>query len=101
MPVWDEPYAIGLHPNGLEVRVLEAAGPTNDTFVQPLPDVQKARYLARSKKGLLFAASMSQLWCIQSVDIQKQCNSLLKNKRFQLALQLAVSPPDLLFGTNK
>lgn len=89
--VWDEPYAVGLLPNGIEIRVLDASGSMKDTFIQLLSEVQKARHLARSKKGLLFAASMSQLYCIQGVDIQKQCQSLLQQKKFQLALQLTVN----------
>lgn len=90
--VWDEPYAVGLLPNSIEVRVLDASGSMKDTYIQTLGDVQKARHLVRSKKGLLFAASISQLWCIEAIDIQKQCRSLLENKKFQLALQLTVSP---------
>lgn len=62
-----------------------------DTFIQTLSDVQKARYLIRSKKGLIFAASISQLWCIQAIDIPKQRHNLLQQKKFQLALQLTVS----------
>lgn len=89
--VWDEPYAIGLLPNGVEVRVLDASGSMKDTFIQTLSEIQKARHLVRSKKGLLFAASVSQLYCIQGVDIQKQCQTLLQQKKFQLALQLTVS----------
>lgn len=89
--VWDEPYAVGLLPNSIEVRVLDASGSMKDTYIQTLGDVQKARHLVRSKKGMLFAASISQLWCIQAIDIQKQCRSLLENKKFQLALQLTVS----------
>lgn len=78
-------------PNGVEVRVLDAGGSIKDTFIQSLSEVQKARHLVRSKKGLMFAASVSQLYCIQGVDIQKQCQSLLQQKKFQLALQLTVS----------
>lgn len=89
--VWDEPYAVGLLPNGIEVRVLDASGSMKDTFIQSLSDVQKARHLVRSKKGLLFAASVTHLWCIQAADIQKQCQTLLQQKKFQLALQLTVN----------
>lgn len=90
--VWDEPYAVGLlNSNSIEVRVLDASGSMKDTYIQSLGDVQKARHLVRSRKGLLFAASISQLWCIQAIDVQKQCRSLLENKKFQLALQLTVS----------
>ncbi|XP_055308436.1 vam6/Vps39-like protein [Sitodiplosis mosellana] len=89
--VWDEPYAIGLLPNGVEVRVLDASGSMKDTFIQTLPEIQKARHLVRSKKGCIFAASMTQLYCIQGIDIQKQCQSLLQQKKFQLALQLTIA----------
>lgn len=77
-------------PNGIEIRVLDAPGSMRDTFIQSMPELKNARHLARSKKGLLFAASVSQLYCIQMVDIQKQCKSLMKEKKFQLALQLTV-----------
>lgn len=98
--VWDEPYAIGLLPNGVEVRVLDASGSMKDTFIQRLSEIQKARHLVRSKKGLLFAASMTQLYCIQGVDIQKQCQSLLQQKKFQLALQLTVSTKYYRFSSR-
>lgn len=88
--VWDEPYGIALINNSLEVRVL-ATEADDDTFMQSLPELQKARLLVRSGKGLLFAASVSQLWCIQAIDIPKQRQSLLQQKKFQLALQLTVS----------
>lgn len=91
IPAWDEPYAVGLHTNGIEVRILEASGPVNDTFVQLLPDIQRARYLARSKNGLFFAASLTEIWCIKNIDYRKQCKDLLENKQFQLALRIAVS----------
>lgn len=77
-------------PNSVEVRVLDASGSMKDTFIQTLTEVQKARHLVQSKKGLLFAASVSQLYCIQGVDVQKQVQSLLQQKKFQLALRLTV-----------
>lgn len=89
--VWDEPYALGLLPSALEVRVVDTSGSMKDTFIQTLTEIQKARYLIRSKKGMLFAASVSQLWCIQAIDIPKQRQSLLQQKKFQLALQLTVN----------
>lgn len=66
-----------------------------DTFIQTLTEVKKARHLVQSKKGLLFAASVSQLYCIQGVDVQKQCQSLLQQKKFHLALRLTVGPNHL------
>lgn len=70
---------------------MDTSGSMKDTFIQTLTDIQKARYLIRSKKGMLFAASVSQLWCIQAIDIPKQRQSLLQQKKFQLALQLTVN----------
>ncbi|XP_035774752.1 vam6/Vps39-like protein isoform X2 [Anopheles albimanus] len=85
--VWDEPYAIGLINDALEVRVFD-----NDedkgTLIQTIPQMQKARFLVRGKQGLLYAASVSHLWCIQAVDIAKQREHLLKEENFQLALKL-------------
>lgn len=88
--VWDQPYAVGLIPNGIEIRVLDAPGTMKDSFIQSMAELKNVRHLARSKKGLLFAASVSQLYCIQMEDIQAQCQSLMKQKKFQLALQLTV-----------
>lgn len=68
-----------------------------DTLIQTLSEIQKARHLVRSKKGLLYAASVSQLFCIQAVDIQRQCQSLLQQKKFQLALQLTVNIHNIIF----
>lgn len=89
--VWDNPYAVALVNNVVEVRVLDQSGSNKETFIQTLSDLNKARLLIRAKKGLLFAASVSQLWCIEMVDITKQTNTLLQQKKFQLALQLTVS----------
>lgn len=89
--VWDNPYAVALGNNIVEVRVLDQSGPKKETFIQTLSELNKARLLIRAKKGLLFAASSDQLWCIEMVDISKQTNILLQQKKFQLALQLTVS----------
>lgn len=88
--VWDEPYAVSLVTNACEIRVLDTSTSVKDTFIQTLPELKNARHLIRSKKGMLFAASVAQLWCIKSVDIPKQRHSLLQQKKFQLALQLTV-----------
>lgn len=91
LTVWDNPYAVALVNNVVEVRVLDQSGSNKETFVQTLTELNKARLLIRAKKGLLFAASVTQLWCIEMVDIAKQANTLLQQKKFQLALQLTVS----------
>lgn len=89
--VYDEPYAVALVQNALEVRVLDASASLKDTFIQTLPELKNARHLICAKKGLLFAASVAQLWCIKAVDIPTQRRNLLHQKKFQLALQLTVS----------
>lgn len=61
-----------------------------ETLIQTIPDLHKARLLARTKQGLLFAASITHLWCIQAVNIPEQRKNVLKQKKFQLALQLTV-----------
>ena len=89
--VWDEPYALALVKNTLEIRVLSASDSTKDTFIQTIPDLQNARLLVCGKPGLVFAASVSKLWCIEMVEIPKQLQNLLQQKKFHLALQLTVT----------
>lgn len=87
--VWDEPYIIGLITDGVEVRVFDNVDMSDKgTLIQSIPQLQKARFLARGKQGLLYAASVSHLWCIQAVEISKQREHLLQEENFHLALQL-------------
>lgn len=89
--VWDEPYLIGLVTDSIEVRVMDSSGLEKENLIQVIPDLPKARFLIRGQRGLLYAASLSHLWCIQAVDLTKQRKMLLKDKKFHLALQLTVS----------
>lgn len=91
MLVWDEPYVIAVVNNNLEVRVLNAFDLNKDTFIQTMNDLPKVRLLVAAKRGILFAASINKLWCIESIEIPKQRNNLLQSKKFHLALQLTVS----------
>ncbi|XP_053659003.1 vam6/Vps39-like protein [Anopheles marshallii] len=84
---WDEPYAVGLINDAIEVRVFDNVQ-EKGTLIQSIPQLQKARFLVRGKQGLLYAASVSHLWCIQAVDISKQREHLLQEENFQLALKL-------------
>ncbi|XP_055613436.1 vam6/Vps39-like protein [Uranotaenia lowii] len=87
--VWDEPYIIGLVTDGVEVRVFDNIEMSDKgSLIQTIPQLQKARFLARGKQGLLYAASVSHLWCIQAVEISKQREHLLQQENFHLALQL-------------
>lgn len=58
--------------------------------VQTLGDMNKVRLIAWCKQGLLYAASVSQVWGLVAVDVAKQRKVLLDNKQFQLALKLTV-----------
>ncbi|XP_018576853.1 vam6/Vps39-like protein [Anoplophora glabripennis] len=80
---WDEPYALGILTDCIEVLTLEPSG-----LVQTLPDLSKVRFIVSAKQGLLYAASVSQIWCIQAVDVAKQRKVLVDAKQFQLALKL-------------
>lgn len=91
MLVWDEPFLLGLVTDAVEVRVLDRSGLEKDNLVQMIPELQKARFLISGKsghQGLIFAASISHLWCIEAIDIATQRQSLLQDKKWFLALQL-------------
>lgn len=76
--------------NCLEVRSLDTNGISKDTLVQTISELGKARFIVRSCKGSLFAASYSDLWYIQAVEIPKQRQNVLQQKKFQLAIELTV-----------
>lgn len=91
MLVWDEPYLLGLVTDSVEIRVLDTSGLDKNNLIQVIPELQKARFLISGKSGqngLIFAASTSCLWCIASIDIATQRQSLLQDKKWFLALQL-------------
>lgn len=80
---WDEPYALGILNNLIEVQTLEPGG-----LVQTLGDLQKVRLITLCRPGLLYAASVSHVWCLQAVEVAVQRKILLENKQFHLALKL-------------
>ena len=91
MLVWDEPFILGLVTDAVEVRVLDTSGLEKDNLIQTIPELQKARFLINGKngqQGLIFAASISHLWCIEAIDIATQRQHLLQDKKWFLALQL-------------
>lgn len=81
--VWDEPYILGLLQEDVVVQTVEPA-----LFVQTLPDLVKARLMYRCRSGLIYLCSMGQVWCLSAVDITKQRQQLLKDKQFQIAIDL-------------
>uniref|UniRef100_A0A1A9VCV0 CNH domain-containing protein n=1 Tax=Glossina austeni TaxID=7395 RepID=A0A1A9VCV0_GLOAU len=86
--VWDAPFVVGRVTNGLEIRYLESSGISKDTLVQSIPELNKTKHLVRSAPGTIFAAAISELWCIRLVDISIQRHQLLQQKKFGLAIEL-------------
>ncbi|GLV35804.1 Vacuolar protein sorting 39 [Carabus blaptoides fortunei] len=80
---WDEPYLLGLLTDVVEIQTIEPSG-----LIQTLVDLPKARLICHCRRGIVYVASVSQLWCLQAVDIAKQRQHLLNEKQFQLALKL-------------
>ena len=88
--VWDDPYLLGLMTDSVEVRVLDASSKLNN-LIQTIPELTKARFLITGRSnqnGLIFVASTSYLWCIESIDIAFQRQNLIQDKKWFLALQL-------------
>ncbi|XP_075976960.1 vacuolar protein sorting 39 [Anticarsia gemmatalis] len=81
--VWDKPFVLGLLSDQVIVQAVE---PT--LFIQTLPELTKARLMYRCKRGLIFVSSVGQVWCLSSVDVSKQIKQLLKDKQFQIAIEL-------------
>ncbi|XP_015109474.1 vam6/Vps39-like protein [Diachasma alloeum] len=80
---WDDPYLLGIVHDTLEVYTLEGS-----LHIQTLQDLNKSRLLCRCKQGRVYVASISQVWCVSSVDVELQIRKLLEQNQFQLALKL-------------
>ncbi|XP_028156515.1 vam6/Vps39-like protein [Ostrinia furnacalis] len=81
--VWDEPFILGLVQDEIKVQTVEPP-----LFIQTLPELKKARLMYRCKRGLIFVSSVGQVWCLTAVDVNKQREQLLKDKQFQIAIDL-------------
>lgn len=69
--VLDRPYIVGLNSNGFNVVRLLPCGNRKEEKTLVLGEVE---HLAKStKKGILFAASTSQLYCIRNELIRFEC----------------------------
>ncbi|XP_067624404.1 vam6/Vps39-like protein [Eurosta solidaginis] len=100
--VWDDPYVIGRVANAIEIRCIEGSSINKDTLVQSIPELSKTKFLVRSAKGIIFAAAISELWCIRMVDVPAQRQILLQQKKFQLAIGLtniSEEPDDIKTST--
>ncbi|XP_012056749.1 PREDICTED: vam6/Vps39-like protein [Atta cephalotes] len=80
---WDDPYLLGIVHDRLEVYTLEGC-----LHIQTIKDLNKARLIYRCKQGRVFVASISQIWCINAIDVTLQIRTLLEQNQFQLALKL-------------
>ncbi|XP_072931702.1 vam6/Vps39-like protein [Epargyreus clarus] len=80
---WEEPYILGLLQDQIVVQTVEPP-----LFIQTLSELNKARLIYRCKRGLIFVASIGQVWCLSAVDVMKQIQQLLKDKQFQIAIDL-------------
>nr|CAG4642300.1 EOG090X0131 [Evadne anonyx] len=84
--VEDSPYMVGVLPSCVEVRATEPPR----VVVQRL-ELPRARLLSPviSKRGRIYVASLSHIWCLHLVPVHQQLPRLLEDKHFQLAIELA------------
>lgn len=82
--LWDYPYAVGLLADSIEIRTVDNATEP----IQVIRDLPGVRYSVRTSSGMLFAASVSQLWQIKMTDIPTQIQQLNEKNNFQLSLDL-------------
>lgn len=87
---WDEPYIFGRTANSVEVRSF-CGSSVAETLVQNIPELKTVKFLVKGASGLVFAAAISEVWIIKAVDIPTQRDSLLKQEKFQLAIEITVS----------
>ncbi|XP_017772683.1 PREDICTED: vam6/Vps39-like protein isoform X2 [Nicrophorus vespilloides] len=80
--IWDKPYFLAVLADSIDVQTFD------DGLIQTIGDLPKVRFICKSKQGLLYTASISQVWVLQAVDIPTQRKALLENKQFKLALKL-------------
>lgn len=79
----DPPYLLSLLSNHVEIRTIEPR-----IHVQNI-NLTKPKFITTcSNRGQIIVASHSYVWCLTSVPINQQINSLLKGKHFELALDL-------------
>lgn len=79
---------VGVLPSCVEVRATEPPR----VVVQRL-ELPRARLLSPviSKRGRIYVASLSHIWCLHLVPVHQQLPRLLEDKHFQLAIELAVT----------
>ncbi|XP_078466273.1 vam6/Vps39-like protein [Lampetra fluviatilis] len=77
------PYIIAVLPRYLELRTFEPM-----LLVQSI-ELQKPRFIAAGGPNIVYVASSHFVWRLAPVPIATQIEQLLKEKQFDLALQLA------------
>ncbi|KAK2723616.1 hypothetical protein QYM36_002081, partial [Artemia franciscana] len=93
--VEDSPYLVGVLPDSLEVHSFEPW-----IQIQSVEAI-KVKHLCSvtGKRGVLFAASPSQIWRLTSIPVHVQLPALMSEKLFGLATKLATmsdEPPEVL-----
>ncbi|XP_037087090.1 vam6/Vps39-like protein [Pollicipes pollicipes] len=81
--LYDAPYLIALCASHVEVRSIEPR-----LHIQTIP-WPAPRFVTRNAAGQIIVASSSHLWLLKAVAVDVQVNSLVQEKQFQLALELA------------
>nr|CAB3267641.1 vam6/Vps39-like protein [Phallusia mammillata] len=76
------PYLIGILPKYIEVRTVEPRH-----LIQSI-DLHKPRF-STAWRHWLFIASVTHIWALIQLPLSEQIHQLLKDREFELALQLA------------
>jgi len=85
----DSLYLIALLSKTIEVRTIQPK-----LHIQTLP-IEKTRIIAQSKRGQVYIASTSNVWCLVAVPVAQQIPHILEAKNFELALMLVDLDEDL------
>ncbi|XP_043220624.1 vam6/Vps39-like protein [Amphibalanus amphitrite] len=81
--LYDAPYLVALCAAHVEVQTVEPR-----RHIQTI-SWEAPRFMARTGAGQMVLASASHLWLLRAVAVGTQVNSLVQQRQFQLALELA------------
>ncbi|XP_064458413.1 vam6/Vps39-like protein [Ornithodoros turicata] len=79
----DYPYLLGALSSGIEIRTSEPR------MLIQRSELSKPRFVIPCKRGQLYVASSTHIWCLLQTPVHLQIPLLLKDKLFELALKLA------------
>lgn len=92
----DPPYLLAVVSGQVEVRTIE-----QKLVIQDIKLNKPKLIAACNRRGRLFIASGSNVWCLVSIATQQQISQLLAQKQFELALQLVNLMTDSEDGKQK